>query len=70
MIMRIGDSLELDTVAEGVESYDQLAALQHIGCAMAQGFLFGKPAPMPEVAARFRARGLTVDLGDTPLLAT
>ncbi len=70
MIMRIGDSLSLDTIAEGVESYDQLAALQHIGCAMAQGFLFGKPAPMPEVAVRLRSQGLVVDLGDTPLLAT
>ncbi len=69
MIMRIGDSLSLATIAEGVESPSQLAALQEIGCAMAQGYLFGRPAPMANVEARLRTRGFVVDLGDATLAA-
>ena len=33
------------TVAEGVETAEQLAALREIGCHRIQGFLTGRPAP-------------------------
>ena len=35
--------LDMDVVAEGVESEDQLAFLQRLGCTYAQGLLFGDP---------------------------
>jgi diguanylate cyclase (GGDEF)-like protein/PAS domain S-box-containing protein len=39
--------LGVDTVAEGVEDDAQAAALVGMGCTRAQGFLFGRPAPLP-----------------------
>ena len=47
-IVRIGRSLEMATVAEGVEDAQQVAALRRIGCDLAQGYHFSRPAP-PEL---------------------
>jgi EAL domain-containing protein (putative c-di-GMP-specific phosphodiesterase class I) len=40
--------LDLRTVAEGVETAEQAAMLRGQGWEMAQGWHFGKPAPLPE----------------------
>ncbi len=42
-IIQMGRNLNMDVVAEGVESEDQLAFLQRLGCTYAQGLLFGDP---------------------------
>ena len=42
-IIQMCKTLKLDVVAEGVESEDQLAFLQSLGCTYAQGLLFGDP---------------------------
>ena len=42
-IVQMGHNLNMDVVAEGVESEDQLAFLQKLGCTYAQGLLFGDP---------------------------
>ena len=42
-IIRMGRSLGLDTVAEGIESSDQEAVLRQIGCEYGQGYLFARP---------------------------
>jgi diguanylate cyclase (GGDEF)-like protein/PAS domain S-box-containing protein len=39
--------LHITTVGEGVETQDQLAALRVLGCSQAQGYLLGRPAPLP-----------------------
>jgi EAL domain-containing protein (putative c-di-GMP-specific phosphodiesterase class I) len=39
------------TVAEGVETIQQLQAVQGIGCDLIQGFLTGRPAPLSELAS-------------------
>jgi EAL domain-containing protein (putative c-di-GMP-specific phosphodiesterase class I)/CheY-like chemotaxis protein len=44
-VVALGRALGLRTVAEGVESEPQLAALAEMGCEMAQGFLIGRPMP-------------------------
>ncbi len=38
--------LELPTVAEGIETPEQLALLRELGCSHGQGFLFGAPVPL------------------------
>ncbi len=38
--------LGITTIAEGVETAEQLAALRSLGCTQAQGFLIGAPAPL------------------------
>src|SRR5213082_269409 len=39
-IVRLGQSLRMATIAEGVEENDQLAVLHRLGCELAQGYLF------------------------------
>ena len=44
-IVAMAKGLDLNVVAEGVESHAQLDYLREIDCCEAQGFLFGKPLP-------------------------
>lgn len=44
-IIRIGQTLRLEVVAEGIEHPDQVAELKRLGCRIGQGFLFSKPLP-------------------------
>jgi diguanylate cyclase (GGDEF)-like protein len=44
-IIEIGNSLDVDVVAEGVETEEQADFLRRIGCGFAQGYLFHKPQP-------------------------
>jgi len=41
----LGRNLRIGTVAEGVETEDQLLLVRAAGCTHAQGFLFGRPCP-------------------------
>jgi diguanylate cyclase (GGDEF)-like protein/PAS domain S-box-containing protein len=50
-IVQLGGSLEMLTVAEGVETQDQLDTLRTLGCDLAQGFFFSEPRPADEVEA-------------------
>ena len=42
-VLDMARALDLYTVAEGVETLDQLAALRAMGCRYAQGYLFDRP---------------------------
>jgi EAL domain-containing protein (putative c-di-GMP-specific phosphodiesterase class I) len=44
-IHALGTSLGLEIIAEGIETLEQLHALQAIGCAYGQGFLLARPQP-------------------------
>jgi EAL domain-containing protein (putative c-di-GMP-specific phosphodiesterase class I) len=45
LIIELGHTLGLDTVAEGVETTETIAMLADIGCTMAQGYYVGRPMP-------------------------
>jgi len=55
-IVRLGESLRLDTVAEGIETVEQRRALEAMGCAFGQGFLFARAVPAAEVDALLAAQ--------------
>jgi len=42
-IMALGNQLELDTIAEGIETQAQLERLQQLGYKFGQGYLFSRP---------------------------
>lgn len=45
-IVALARMLDLQVVAEGVETQAQSAALQSLGCHLHQGFLYGRPMPV------------------------
>ncbi|MFN9450813.1 MAG: putative bifunctional diguanylate cyclase/phosphodiesterase [Rubrivivax sp.] len=45
-IIGMADSLGMDVMAEGVETPEQLKALQAAGCLHFQGYLFSRPVPL------------------------
>ena len=53
-IVRLARGLDLATIAEGVETPEQLLLLGSYGCHRMQGFLFGRPSP-PEQFAEWLA---------------
>ena len=48
MILRLADELEIPVVAEGIETAAEAELLAGLGCAFAQGYLFGKAVPFAE----------------------
>jgi EAL domain-containing protein (putative c-di-GMP-specific phosphodiesterase class I) len=50
-VFDLGRRLDIDVVAEGVETPGQLATLRELGCRYLQGFLLGRPTPAGELGA-------------------
>ncbi|WP_332675673.1 putative bifunctional diguanylate cyclase/phosphodiesterase [Aromatoleum sp.] len=66
-IVQMAHAIGLKVIAEGVEGEAQLETLRALGCDEYQGYLFSKPLPASELAARFKA---TVEAGDRALRAS
>ncbi|MCY1180407.1 Cyclic di-GMP phosphodiesterase PdeR [compost metagenome] len=47
-IVAMARSLDLAVIAEGVETSEQLAFLEKLGCHLYQGYLFSRPLPLIE----------------------
>jgi EAL domain-containing protein (putative c-di-GMP-specific phosphodiesterase class I) len=47
-ILLLGKNLNMEVVAEGIESERQLELLRSLGCGHGQGFLFSRPLPPPQ----------------------
>jgi diguanylate cyclase (GGDEF)-like protein/PAS domain S-box-containing protein len=60
-ILKLSETLHLETVAEGIEEIGQLTQLQALGAAQGQGFLLGRPLSPIDVSARLASGGSWVD---------
>jgi diguanylate cyclase (GGDEF)-like protein len=47
-VVELANSMGVATVAEGVETEEQLQILRELGCTLAQGYLFSRPVPAAE----------------------
>ena len=56
-ILQMADSLDLLTVAEGIETTGQLRELRRFGCDLGQGYLLSKPLEVEALAPRFGYAG-------------
>lgn len=48
-IVQLAHALNLHTVAEGIETREQLGVLKDLGCELGQGYLFSRPIPAAEI---------------------
>jgi EAL domain-containing protein (putative c-di-GMP-specific phosphodiesterase class I) len=49
LIVSLGAELDMEVIAEGVETEEQLNMLADLGCLQAQGYLLGRPMPAEQV---------------------
>jgi EAL domain-containing protein (putative c-di-GMP-specific phosphodiesterase class I) len=54
-IIAMAQALNMSTVAEGVETPEQLALMQELGCGQIQGYFFSRPLPADDFLAYYRA---------------
>lgn len=50
-IIGMANNLGLRVIAEGVETQEQRACLERFGCTSYQGYLYGRPMPLPQFEA-------------------
>jgi len=52
-IIQLAQKIDLDVIAEGVETKQQIKLLQSIGCNQIQGYYFSRPLPADEIEEKF-----------------
>ena len=53
-VIALGETLQLQTIAEGIELKQQLSGLQDLGCELGQGFFFDKPIDPADIEEALR----------------
>ena len=72
-IVDLGQALDLEVVAEGIETHEQRRQLLALKCRLGQGYLFAKPMPGEEVGAllaKVRSGASLFPLENPPLTVT
>ena len=67
-MVKMGSTLGMQVVAEGIEDADQLARLRTLDCELGQGYLFSRPVPRDEID-RLLASDLDVEARVEPAAA-
>jgi EAL domain-containing protein (putative c-di-GMP-specific phosphodiesterase class I) len=69
-VIGMGKGFGLTTVAAGVETEEQAAILNLIGCDLVQGWLYGRPAPAEEIPRMISAPPMPCPTGAAESLVT
>jgi diguanylate cyclase (GGDEF)-like protein/PAS domain S-box-containing protein len=56
MVIDMARRLNMDVVAEGIETEAHAEFLRQQGCELGQGYLYGRPVPAADIAARLKAK--------------
>jgi EAL domain-containing protein (putative c-di-GMP-specific phosphodiesterase class I) len=56
-VVNLAANLGLRSIAEGVETNDQLDRLRALGCDQAQGYLFARPLPPNDISTAILRTG-------------
>ena len=56
-VVSLGETLNLEVVAEGIELSEQWATLRDLGCDKGQGYFFARPMDADRVAEFLRSQG-------------
>ncbi|WP_339487177.1 two-component system response regulator [Pseudomonas sp. EL_65y_Pfl2_R95] len=59
-IIKLSQALDLELVAEGVETQEQADALQRYGCQIMQGYLYARPVPFNQFCALLDSGGMKI----------
>jgi EAL domain-containing protein (putative c-di-GMP-specific phosphodiesterase class I) len=59
-IISMARTLHMETVAEGIETQEQLDFLAYQGCQMMQGYYFGRPMPADQFEALLPQKGKNI----------
>ena len=60
-IVALGESLDIATVAEGIETQEQAERMRSLGCTYGQGYFFAKPISATEIEAGVEGWRPTID---------
>lgn len=63
-MIRLAESFEVPTIAEGVETMEQMLALKMMGCDIVQGYYFSRPLPANEFEVFIVEKWKPADHGD------
>jgi EAL domain-containing protein (putative c-di-GMP-specific phosphodiesterase class I) len=58
--LSLSSNLQIDTVAEGVETFEQLDLLGAMGCDVIQGYVYSKPVTAEDFA-NLLSKNITLD---------
>ena len=64
-ILAFGHAVGVEITAEGVETSEQGDRLRRLGCALAQGYLFGRPVSAADLTSAIVAVGGAARIGTT-----
>ena len=60
-VISMAKDVGIQTLAEGVETQEEVEFLKEIGCGRLQGYFYGKPLPLEEAFENLRSKGIKTE---------
>ena len=69
-VLHMAESLDLQSIGEGIETAAQMQIVRDLGCELGQGYLFSRPVPAEQISAMLAAGGVLLPPQDGPVPIT